>query len=50
MNKNDLIKTIGFVCTILGVAVNIVSSIVEDKKLDVKISEAVQAKLTEMTK
>lgn len=50
MKKNDMIKLIGFACTILGVAVNIVSNIVEDKMLDAKIDDAVQAKLTEMTK
>lgn len=50
MKKIDWVKVIGFACTVIGVAVNIVSGIVEDKKLDAKIDEKLQLKLTEVTK
>ncbi|MBQ8707845.1 MAG: hypothetical protein IJ523_07150 [Succinivibrionaceae bacterium] len=50
MKKFDWVKAVGLLCTIGGIAINIVSAIVEDKKMDAKIEEAVQAKLTEMNK
>ena len=50
MKKFDWVKAIGLICTIGGIVINIVSSIVEDKKMDAKINKAVRAKLMEMTK
>lgn len=50
MKKFDWIKTVGLLCTVGGIVINIVSSIVEDKEMDAKINEAVQAKLTELNK
>ena len=49
MKKFDRIKAIGLLCTIGGIIINVVSSIVEEKKMDAKINEAVLAKLTEHT-
>lgn len=50
MKKFDWVKAVGRICALGGIAINIVSNIVEDKKMNAKIEEAVQAKLTEMTK
>ena len=50
MKKFDWIKAVGPLCTVGGIVINIVSSIVEDKKMDAKINEAVHAKLTELNK
>lgn len=50
MKKFDWVKAVGILCTVGGIVISIVSNIVEEKKLDAKIEEAVQAKLTEMNK
>lgn len=50
MKKFDWVKAIGLLCTIGTIAISIVNGIVEDKKMDAKIEEAVQAKLTELNK
>ena len=50
MKKFDWVKAVGLLCTVGGIVINIVSSIVEDKKMDAKINEVVQAKLTELNK
>lgn len=50
MKRFDWVKAVGLICTIGGISINIVNSIVEDKKMDAKIEEAVQAKLNEMNK
>lgn len=48
MKRFDWVKALGLICTIGGIAINIVSNIVEDKKMDAKIDEAIQAKLNGM--
>lgn len=50
MKKFDWVKAVGLICTLGGIVINIVSGIVEDKKMDAKIDEAIQAKLAEMNK
>lgn len=50
MKKFDWVKAVGILCTVGGIVISIVNNIVEEKKLDAKIEEAVQAKLTEMNK
>lgn len=50
MKKFDWVKALGLLCTVGGVVLNIMSNVVEDKKMDAKIEEAVQAKLTELNK
>ena len=50
MKKFDWVKAVGILCTVGGIVISIVNNIVEEKKLDAKIEEAFQAKLTEMNK
>lgn len=50
MKKFDWRKAVGLICTIGGIVINIINGIIEDKKMDAKIEEAVQAKLTELNK
>lgn len=48
MKKFDWVKALGLLCTVGGIVISVVNNIVEDKKMDAKIEEAVQAKLTEL--
>lgn len=50
MKKFDRVKALGLLCTVGGIVISVVNNIVEDKKMDAKIEEAVQAKLTELNK
>lgn len=50
MKKFDWVKALGFLCTVGGIVISVVNDIVEDKKIDAKIEEAVQAKLTELNR
>ena len=50
MKKFDWVKALGLLCTVGGNENSVVNNIVEDKKMDAKIEEAVQAKLTELNK
>lgn len=50
MKKFDWLKALGLLCTVGDVVITIVSNIIEAKKMDAKITEAVQAKLTELNK
>ena len=50
MKKFDWVKALGFLCTVGGIVISVVNSIVEDKKIDAKSEEAVQAKLTGLNK
>lgn len=50
MKKFDWVKALGILCTVGGIVISIGNNIVEDKKMDAKIEEAVQAKLTELNK
>lgn len=50
MKKFDWVKALGLLCTVGGIVISVVNNIVEDKKMDEKIEEAVQAKLTELNK
>lgn len=50
MKKFDWVKALGILYTVGGIVIGIVSNIVEDKIMDAKIEEAVQAKLTERNK
>lgn len=50
MKKFDWVKALGILYTVGGIVISVVNNIVEDKKMDAKIEEAVQAKLTELNK
>lgn len=47
MKKFDWIKALGMATTIGGVLISLVSGFVEDKKLDAKIDEKIQKRLTD---
>lgn len=50
MKKFDWVEALGLLCTVGGIVISVVNNIVEDQKMDTKIEEAVQAKLTELNK
>lgn len=45
MNNSKLIKILGFVATVGGVAATLLTDWVNEKKMDEKIDEAINAKL-----
>ena len=49
-NKSDLIKVIGMLATIVGVGATLVSSWVEDKKMEERINDQLDCKLDEYFK
>ena len=45
MGKEKIVKVAGFALTIAGVGVSIATSILDDKKLDMKIAKQIEEKL-----
>lgn len=48
MKKFDWVKALGLFCAVGGIVIDLASIIVDDKKMDAKIGEAIQAKLNGM--
>ena len=48
MNNSKLIKILGMIATIGGVAATLLTDWVNEKKMDEKIDEAIDAKLAEL--
>lgn len=45
MKKNNIIKILGYVASIVGIGANLISEYVNDKKMDEKIEEKVNEAL-----